>query len=47
MTHYKGFTIWWNNLQNKYMVQTGYYVLASYDTIKGAKIAISNKWVKQ
>ena len=46
MTHYKTFNIWFNNLQNKWLVQSGYEILGAYKSIGAAKSAITQKWVK-
>jgi len=45
MTTYKGFNIWHNDLQNTWMVQTGYDVLGAYATLQGAKCSITTKWM--
>ena len=42
--HYKGFYVWFNNQQNKWLVQVGYELLGAYKTIGGAKCAITKKW---
>ena len=41
MIKYKGYSIWHNELQQKYMVQSGYTIVGAYNTVKGAKIAIT------
>ena len=34
---YKGYYIWYNELQNKWMLQAGYEVLGRYKTMGAAK----------
>jgi hypothetical protein len=46
MTNYKHFYIWFNELQNKWLVQCGYDVLGGYKTLSAAKSAITQKWSK-
>lgn len=45
--HYKDLYLWHNDLRDKWIVQAGYSILAEYDSLKGAKIAISRKWSKE
>ena len=46
MSHYKGINVWFNELQGKWLVQAGYEILAAYNTLQGAKCAITTKWSK-
>ena len=43
MIKYKQCSIWWNSLRNGYCVQHGVDILGTYNTLKGAKIAITSK----
>lgn len=44
--NYKSFYVWYNDLQHKWLIQVGYEVLASYNTLQGAKSSITQKWSK-
>jgi len=37
MTRYKGYIIWWNDLQRRWLVQCGYEIVYSAPTMAGAK----------
>lgn len=41
---YKGHYIWYSSIDNRWIVQCGYTVLARYATIGSAKTAITKKW---
>lgn len=45
MIYYKGFSIWYNDLQKAWILQQGYNLISTFDTLKGAKISatIRNK----
>ena len=45
MTNYKGFNIWFNDLQG-WHIQSGYEILDTYKTLGAAKSAITQKWNK-
>ena len=41
MNTYKGITYWYNDMQNKYMAQIGYEIVAKAKTEAGIKSAIT------
>lgn len=43
MVTYKGCYIWFNDLQNKWLVQAGFRVVIETNTLQGAKSAITQK----
>ena len=47
MFHYKRLYVWYNSLQNKWIVQDQYEIVGQYNTQQGAKSAITQKHSKQ
>ena len=43
MINYKGFNIWFNEIQNKWLIQTGYHVIKSYSSLSSAKRWVTNE----
>lgn len=46
MFNYKGFSVWYNNMQNKWMIQEGYDIIGKAATIGAAKGLIT-KMIKK
>jgi len=44
MFHFKGFYVWYNSLQGKWLIQTGYEIQGRSVSEKGAK-RIINRWL--
>lgn len=41
MIRYKGFNVWFNDLQNKWIIQEGYTIVKTCNTLRGAKCSIT------
>jgi hypothetical protein len=39
--NYKGYSIWYNDLQNKWMIQYGYEIYKTCKTLSGAKKSVT------
>lgn len=44
---YKGFYIWYNELQRLWLVQAGHAVLGGYPSLGAAKGAVTRKFAKE
>lgn len=44
MFHFKGYYVWYNSLQNKWMIQEGHAIAGRSVSEKGAK-RIINRWL--
>lgn len=38
---YKGYNLWWNDAQNRVMVQIGYHIIGKYKNFGAAKAAVT------